>query len=261
MTMRIALLSPHELPGHLPGGLLARVRWHLHTPFATVLAAWHADQLAGLATGWRLNEAACITTLHVRPDAPDAYTTLAEALLTALVPDQAPCVVHASPANEARWTALGFTPRHALVSVGRERSTPAQHSGVVALEPHHWLAVFRLDRLATGLDRRPLLLEHDYLGQVYEEAGRVRGFLLPLLGQGLIVADAPHVGGELQRWLFPVQPQVLLPATSPALDQLTEQNADLRTEAVCLVRGHLPQQAEMIYAEPHGAVDGEWEEE
>lgn len=259
--MRIAPLSPHELPGHLPGGLLARVRWHLHTPFATVLAAWHGDQLAGLATGWRLNEAACITTLHVRPDAPEAYAPLAEALVAALVPDEAPCVVHATPAQVAQWTALGFTPHHELVRVARVRLTTAHGQAVVALEPHHWLAVFRLDRAASGLDRRPLLLEHDYLGQVYEEAGRVRGFYLPLLGHGLIAADAPHVGGELQRWLFPVQPQVLLPATSPALPQLTEQGAHVRTEAVCLVRGPLPLQADMLYAEPHGAVDGEWEEE
>jgi hypothetical protein len=261
MTLRIAPLRPHELPGHLPDRLLARVRWHLHTPYTTVLGAWHGDRLAGLATGWRLNEAASITTLHVRPDAPDAYTALAEALLAALLPDHAPCMVYAAPAHVARWTALGFAPRHELVRVTQVRFTAAQRPAVVALEPHHWLAVFRLDRTATGLDRRPLLLEHDYLGQVYAEAGRVRGFYLPLLGHGLIVADAPHVGLELQRWLFPVQPQVLLPATSAALATLAEQGADVRTAAVCLVRGTLSQQPELLYAEPHGAVDGDWEEE
>lgn len=259
--MRIAPLQPHELPWQWPGGLLARVRWHLHTPYATVLAAWQGEQLAGLATGWRLNEAACITTLYVQPDAPAVYTALAEALLAALVPDAAPCVVHATPAHVPRWTALGFTPQHELLRVGPVRFTAAQQAAVVALEPHHWLAVFRLDRTATGLDRRPLLLEHDYLAQVYEEAGRVRGFLLPLLGQGLIVADAPHVGLELQRWLLPVQPQLLLPATSPALPTLTERSGTRTTEAVCLVRGTLPQHAAMRYAEPYGPVDGAWEEE
>lgn len=259
--MRIAPLQPHELPWHLPGGLLARVRWHLHTPYATVLAAWQGEQLAGLATGWRLHEAACITTLYAEPDAPTVYTTLADALLAALVPDAAPCVVHTTPAHVARWTALGFTPQHELLRVAPVRFTAAQQTAVVALEPRHWLAVFRLDRTATGLDRRPLLLEHDYLAQVYEEAGRVRGFLMPLLGQGLIVADAPHVGLELQRWLLPVQPQLLLPATRAALDHFAEQAAAVHTEAVCLVRGTLPQHLDMRYAEPYGPVDGAWEEE
>lgn len=259
--MRIAPLHQHELPGHLPGGLLARVRWHLHTPFATVLAGWHGEELAGLATGWRLNEAACITTLHVPPDASEAYTALANALVVALVPDEAPCVVHASPAHQAQWTALGFEEQHALVRLAGVRFTDTPRPAVMALEPQHWLAVFRLDRAATGLDRRPLLLEHAYLAQVYEEGGRVRGFYLPLLGHGLIVADAPHVGLELQRWLHPVQGHVLLPAACPALEELTAQAAAVSTEAVCLVRGHLPRQAEMLYAEPYGAADGTCAEE
>lgn len=259
--MRIAPLQPNDRPGHLPGALLARVRWHLHTPYATVLAAWHGAQLAGLVTGWRLNGAACITTVYVRPDAPAVHTALAEALLAALVPDGAPCVVHASPAHAARWTALGFAPQQALVRVAGVRFAEAQRPAVALLEPPHWLGVFRLDRLASGLDRRPLLLEHAYLAQVYTEQGRVRGFYLPLLGNGLIVADAPAVGLELQRWLFPVQPHVLLPDTSPALEVLSAQAAAVTTEAVCLVRGPLPRQAELLYAEPYGAADGAWAEE
>ena len=259
--MRIAPLQPNVLPGHLPGALLARVRWHLHTPYATVLAAWHGEQLAGLATGWRLNGAACITTVVVRPDAPAVHTALAEALLAALVPDGAPCVVHASPAHAARWTALGFAPQHALVRVAGVRFAEAQRPAVALLEPPHWLGVFRLDRLASGLDRRPLLLEHAYLAQVYTEQGRVRGFYLPLLGDGLIVADDPAVGLELQRWLFPVQPQLLLPESSPVLEVLSARAAAVSTEAVCLVRGPLPRQAELLYAEPYGAADGAWAEE
>lgn len=258
--MRIAPLPPHELPGHLPGALLARVRWHLHTPYATVLAAWQGDRLAGLATGWRLNGAACITTLYVQPSAAPVYTALAEALLAALAPEGTPCVVHATPAHAPRWQALGFTPRHALLRVADVRFTEAQRPAVAHLEPPHWLGVFRLDRLASGLDRRALLLEHAYLAQVYTEQGRVRGFYLPLLGEGLIVADAPHVGLELQRWLFPVQPQLLLPATSAALEELTALAATVDTAALCLVRGHLPQQAELLYAEPYAAADGPWPE-
>lgn len=261
MSLHIAPLAPHELPGHLPGALLARVRWYLHTPFATVLAAWHGDRLAGLATAWRLHEAACITTLYVQPDDPAVFAALAEALLAALVPDDAPCVVHATPAQRAQWSALGFMEQHTLLRLTGVRFTAPQRGAVVALEPQHWLAVFRLDRLATGLDRRALLLEHGYLGQVYEEGGRVRGFYLPLLGHGLIVADAPHVGLELQHWLHPVQGHVLLPATSPALEELSTQAKAVSTEALCLVRGTLSPQAEMLYAEPYGAADGPWPEE
>lgn len=259
--MRIAPLHPHELPEHLPGALLARVRWHLYTPFATVLAAWYGDELAGVATGWRLNDAARITTLDVGPDTPEAYAPLAAAIVAALVPDDAPCLVHAVPAQRAVWTALGFVEQHTLLRLDGLRAPAGLGSDVKALEPPHWLAVFRLDRAATGVDRRTLLLEHAYLGQVYEEAGRVRGFYLPLLGHGLIVADAPHVGMELQYWLHPSPEHVLLPATSPALEPLAAQVPSVTTEALCLVRGTLSAQADMLYAEPFGAIDGPWPED
>jgi len=256
--MRIAPLLPHELPSDFPGALLARLRWYQHTPYATVLAAWEDERLLGVATGWRLNDTACITGLYALPEEDEAHPVLSKALLAALVPDEAPCVVNATSSMVAHWKALGFVRQHDVMRVTVVRHIEMQEGSVIHLEPQHWLAVFRLDRMATGMDRRTMLLEHAYLGQVYVDNGHVRGFLLPLLGNGLIVADAPHVGLELQRWLFPVQLQVLLPGTSPVLEELSAQGGSVHRNAVCMVRGDLPQRSDMLYADPYEAADGAW---
>jgi len=118
------------------------------------------------------------------------------------------------------------------------------------MEPQHLLGVLHLDRRATGEDRRTWLMEHSYLGSVYNERGRIRGFVLPLLRDALIVADAPDVGLELQRWVFPVQEHLLIPATnSAALHHLHERGYTSTVDTVRMVRGVVPDyRGELVYA-------------
>ena len=79
-----------------------------------------------------------------------------------------------------------------LVRYTGGRHQQAHRAEVVPAGPEHWLAICHLDRRATGEDRSTWLREHDYLSRVWLEQGRVRGFLLPLAGEGLIIADHPR---------------------------------------------------------------------
>jgi hypothetical protein len=72
--------------------------------------------------------------------------------------------------------------------------------------------MLHMDRRASGEDRRLFLLEHPYLGQAYEENGTLRGFALPMAGNGPVVAEHATAGLELQRWLLPVQNWLLVPS-------------------------------------------------
>lgn len=65
----------------------------------------------------------------------------------------------------------------------------------------------------------------------------MREFSLPLLGEGLIIADAPDVGLELQRWLFPTQEHILLPAGNAAHEHLVKQGYSATPVGVRMVRG------------------------
>ena len=70
---------------------------------------------------------------------------------------------------------------------------------VRSMTPDDFARVFDLDRQATGENRRQLLTSFLTHGWVYvsEENGRLDGFFLPRLGEGLIVAASDGAGMQL----------------------------------------------------------------
>jgi len=259
--MTITPLSPQLVQAtaaHWPEereALLGSLLWHLHTPYAVALVAMQHEKPAGFALGIHHGRSAWLHDLSVHPLHMGAGvgTALATALLHAFA-DQG-CTAQllvARPGSEGFWQRFGFVPQVELLEYTDINFTQATHEHVIALEPPHGLAVLHLHRLATGEDAEQLLREHFYLGQVYVERGRVRGFLLPLLGKGLIVADAPDVGHELQRWLLPVQDGLRLPVGHlHAHAHLVRAQASIRQAGLRMVRGEAPEfRIPMIYAHP-----------
>ena len=99
-------------------------------------------------------------------------------------------------------------------------------------------------------------MEHSYLGRVYLDGNRVRGFAWALLGHALIVADAPNVGLELQRWIFPTQESILVPEGNAAAHaHLQERGYSAEVVGVRMVRGEARvQRTANIFAEPFGPI-------
>ncbi|MCB0786588.1 MAG: GNAT family N-acetyltransferase, partial [Flavobacteriales bacterium] len=150
-----------------------------------------------------------------------------------------PTQVVMSPPESADWfRRFDFKAQGELVSYTGGRHQQAHRAEVVPAGPEHWLAICHLDHRATGEDRSTWLREHDYLSRVWLEQGRVRGFLLPLAGEGLIIAEDPEVGLELQRWLLPVQDHVTLPVgQSEVHAHLVKQGYSPAPAFVRMVRG------------------------
>ncbi|MBL8002665.1 MAG: hypothetical protein JNL05_11965 [Flavobacteriales bacterium] len=251
-------LGPADLPAIQqllsPPGLAAlpAIRWHLHTPYATVLGVQAGPQPQLVACALHLGGTARITQLTAAP---------AEAQLAAVVHhlhQQGATHVEAQvrTAHTAPWRALGFRPVHTLVRHAAGLHRDAQRDEVVLLEPAHTLALLHLDRRATGQDRRALLLEHRFAAHAYVEAGQLRGGLLPLLGHGLVLADAPHVGLELQRWLLPHQPHVIVPeGNTAAATHLRERGYRPHEAGTLLALGNAPTlQPELLFAWPWDAL-------
>lgn len=120
--------------------------------------------------------------------------------------------------------------------------------------PQHELGIIRLDRMASGEDRRALIREHLYAGRIFIHERRVMGHYLPLLGEGLIVAEHPVAGLELLRWHLPHVTQVVLPeANSLALAFLRERGYTEQGREWRMVRGTpLPWRPDMIYGRVGG---------
>jgi len=242
------------------GLMRGRLQWHLHTPYAHAFCAvLHGTDVRGICSAVRFGTSARITTCKLVQghDATAVRAALLEKVLDALLAEGCTAfTLTAQPADVPHWEALGFVEQEPLLRYTGGRFVQATRDEVIHLEPYHRMAVMRMDKLATGEDRGTFLWEHNYLGQVYAEGHALRGFSLAMLGHALIVADAPAIGLELQRWIFPTQEHILLPEGNAAADaHLQERGYRAEIMGVRMVRGKaLPYRPEQIYAEPFGVV-------
>ncbi len=236
---------------------LGRLRWHLSTPYATALMAEIFGDVIGVACGFVQGNHGRITVLGFLDEADaEVHARLTNAILQALT-DQGCTSIElvSAPADVAKWEGFGFTAQEEVLRYTGGKFLQATRDEVVHHEPEHRLGILHLDRKACGYDRSALIMEHIYLCVVYIEGTLVRGYSLSLLGEGLIIADAPDVGLELQRWHFPIQEHVLLPAGNEAHEHLTKQEYTSTVEGVRMVRGVAPEcRMEMCFAWEWGAV-------
>ncbi len=233
----------------------AELLWHLHTPYARVLKAVMDGRFVGYACAIAFEDSGWVREIYIKPSfyGIGIGGILVQRLLSWMEEQGAMRQLLIAPeATETFWTSLGFQPDGGLLHYEDGTFLEASKDEVLAMEPEHMLAVLHLDHLATGERREQMLREHMYLGSVYVEKGRVRGFSLPLLGHGLIVADAPEVGLELQRWLLPLQPYLRLPVGHlTAHAHLVARKYTAKPAGLRMVRGERPvYRPQMIYAHP-----------
>ncbi len=231
--------------------------WHMHTPYAHALKAELDGRLVGYTMGLVHTDTAWVREVFVHYSASGrgVGTALVQALLQWMEEQGTTAQgVVTVEGTEHFWERFGFVPELALLQYSGGRFIQASLDEVVHLEPHHLLGLLHLDRRATGEDRSTWLREHLDVGSVWLEGGRVRGFLLPLAGHSLIVADSALVGLELQRWLWPIQESIILPAgATEAHAHLTKCGYTTRSAGLRLWRGPAPTlRVDMVYAWPQG---------
>ena len=207
-----AALAPHRRPE-----LLAHLRWCLYTPYAEAFVHQHEGALRGFVTSLSFAGSATLRELVAAPATSDILHELLHFILEHHTRHGRTSVVYSAPQHQqATLEAAGFQPRETLLLFQGGHFIQATHEEVELITPAHTLGLLHLDRQVSGQDRAPLLLEHRFAAQAWMQDGKVEGYLLPTLGRGLVVANTPTVGLELQRWLLPHQHEVLVPATNTA---------------------------------------------
>lgn len=243
----------------VPGSLAAwlpRMHWLARTPYALLLHKQTQNTLLGCAGALRFGTDARIVLLRSATHDALLHAALAEAIIRQLRALGAERITVIAPIpDEPFWRMHGFATHEQVLRLHGGRFVQATHDAVLPMEPRHRLGVLHLDRKATGIAQSSALLqEFEFLAQVYLEGNVVRGFAMPLLGDGLIVADSIYAGLELQRWVLPHQAHLLLPASSPGVAHLSERGYAHEVVGARLVLGPDVARPELIYAEPFGAV-------
>lgn len=99
--------------------------------------------------------------------------------------------------------------------------------------------VLKLDKEVTGENREKLLIEYMNYSYVYIEKKMVRGFYLPNLREGLIIADTDQAGIELLKLKLITQDKVIIPAQNTAGLTFLKQNGFVITDVrgIRMIRG------------------------
>ncbi|MBZ0207283.1 MAG: hypothetical protein K8H89_13225 [Flavobacteriales bacterium] len=233
--------------------MMARLRWHLSTPYATVIKSVFGEALtSGLATGIAHEGSGWVGDRLLMPrfQGPELEGQLVDAVLKEL--KEYDCATVSALVEEASvpvFLERGFEHDGAYLRYAGGKSEPPTLDEVELCEPHHSMGILHLDRTASGEQRRVLISEHFYASRIYVEKGRVRGNYMPLLGDGLLLADRPDVGEELLRWHMPHVQEVWVPEANPvareflAIRGYTEQGRRFRMHQ----GPALPWRPEMVY--------------
>lgn len=234
-------------------GMLARLRWHLATPYALVLKTVFGEALTtGLAMGTRHAGSGWVGGQLMMPHfaGPGLRGQLLDAVVAHL--QAGGCRTVTAMATDAElelYASRGFV--HEADYLCHAGGLPDQPTAdeVVLAGPEHGLGLLHLDRKASGEDRRILLMEHLYAGRLYVEKHMVRGCYLPLLGDGLVLADRPDVGEELLRWHLPYTNAIWLPGSNrTAMDFLAQCGYTVRDSRNRMRLGPpLPWRPELVY--------------
>jgi len=222
------------------------------SPYGRVLEFVGAGEPIGIAAAQIYGTTAWVSGFYVRGDAGMRLRPIiVRQAIEWLWAEGVACIMApVTLADEGLWVAQGGRVLSQLVRYSEGRFTEASDEHVVPFDPTHTLGLLHLDRQATGSERSALLLEHTFLAQVYAQAGRLRGYLLPLTGDGWVVADSIHVGQELLRWLLPLRNEVVLPSfQTAASDQLTADGYRAERLGTLIQLGeHRPLRLDLVYA-------------
>ncbi|MBX2982573.1 MAG: hypothetical protein KF843_07875 [Flavobacteriales bacterium] len=218
-----------ELPELEPADydiMMARLRWHMSTPYATVIKSVFGEALtSALAMAVWHNGSGWIGDRLMMPrfQGPELEGQLLDALMQELHTNH--CTTVTALVEEASmpvFTSRGFEPEAVYLCYAGGQSEAPTLDEVELFEPHHSMGVLHLDRSASGEDRRVLISEHFYASRIYVEKGRVRGNYMPLLGEGLLLADRADVGEELLRWHLPHVQEIWIPDTNAVAKEFLE---------------------------------------
>jgi GNAT superfamily N-acetyltransferase len=193
-----ASLQPDGWPDIFPS-----IEYYCKSDFCFPLKATLAGKIVGIGTAIIHGYTAWLAHIIVSPD--HRNVGIGSAITKALIDlgQRNSCLsllLIATTLGEPVYKKLGFEVETKYLFFDNGISlSPEPLPEISTFQSAHEKALFELDRFISGEDRRKLLREHFNNTIVFVENNLLKGFYIPTLGEGLIIADSPAAGLALMK--------------------------------------------------------------
>lgn len=206
-------LQPEDWPDILPS-----IQYYCKSDFCFPLKAIRDNQLVGMGTAIIHGHTAWLAHIIVHKEYRNSG--IGRAITQALIG-----LIHRTPCQSMLLiaTALG-EPVYKKVGFETEAEYLFFENGVlyngeiskriIRFEKKYKNELLKLDGSVSGEDRSKLLQEHMVNAHMFIENNAVKGFYLPTLGEGLIIADTNDAGQELMKMRFTENKKFCIPANN-----------------------------------------------
>lgn len=185
------------------GDILTSIRFYCTSGFCHPLKATIDDKLVGTGTAIIHGTTAWLAHIIVHKDHRKAGigTAITQSLIDLV--HKTSCqtmLLIATTLGEPVYRKLGFNvvTRYLFLDNGT-LPEPTDKGNVVPFQQQYHDALMQFDHRASGEHREMLFNTHLTDTKLFLDEGDVRGFYMPSLGEGLIIASDPHAGIELMK--------------------------------------------------------------
>ena len=203
-------LQPEGWPEILPS-----IRYYCSSDFCFPLKATADGTIVGTGTAIIYGDSAWLAHIIVHKNYRNTGigTTITQALIDLI--SKTPCktiLLIATSLGEPVYKKLGFEvqTQYAFLNGGTLPSLD-EHNEIIAFQKPYEHPLTDLDYSVSGEDRKILLREHINDAILYVKQNTLRGFYLPTLGEGVIIADAPEAGIALMKKKFVTHKNFCIP--------------------------------------------------
>jgi ribosomal protein S18 acetylase RimI-like enzyme len=210
----LASLKPPDWDDIRPG-----LRFYLSSPSGKAWKFLIGSEVAGIGASLTHQYSAWLGHIIVHPDfrGKGFGTEITKSLLNDLAHIPTVLLI-ATPAGKFVYDKLGFVQETDYVFYKGGEAGTDTNIEMVPLDEKHVEQVLQLDREVTGEGRHELLQRNLAQGLVHLEDGRVDGFYLPVLGEGLIISRTEKAGlALLERKLAVMQRAVVMEDNTAAI--------------------------------------------
>lgn len=236
------------------GDILTSIRFYCTSGFCHPLKATIDDKLVGVGTAIIHGTTAWLAHIIVHKDHRKAGigTAITQSLIDLVHKTSCQTMfLIATTLGEPVYRKLGFSveTRYLFLDNGT-LPAPADESNVVPFQRQYHDALMQFDHRASGEHRERLLNTHLTDTKLFLDGGDIRGFYIPTLGEGLVVASDPHAGIELMKYKWKLNKTFCVPVNNEFGINFLEQHGyqKLRQAARMILGKRIAWDARQIYS-------------